>query len=289
MLAGQRAPRPPSTCRASSPTTSRRCAGRGLLRGAARPQGPHAGRHARAAPRPRTDLARHRAGGPDGRPSATCETYKIGREVEVEDAGEERAILSLIGPRGRAVAGAPPPPSTPARRRRSAASSASSSAPSRRRPDRAAPTKPSRLRDALLDAGAAEVDAGGRRDRPHRERPAALRRRDEHRDDARRGRDRRRRRQLHQGLLHRPGAGRPPPSPGPPNRHLRGLRLDGPADGRRRPAPRRQGGRRVGSVCVSPAHGPIALAIVRREAEPGAELAVGEDGVTARVVDLPFG
>ena len=45
----------------------------------------------------------------------------------------------------------------------------------------------------------------------------------------------------------------------------------------------------VGSVCVSPALGPIALAIVRREAEPGAELSVGEDGVTARVVDLPFG
>jgi hypothetical protein len=45
----------------------------------------------------------------------------------------------------------------------------------------------------------------------------------------------------------------------------------------------------VGSACVSPALGPIALAIVRREAEAGAELAVGEDGVTARVVDLPFG
>jgi hypothetical protein len=46
---------------------------------------------------------------------------------------------------------------------------------------------------------------------------------------------------------------------------------------------------RVGGSCVSPVHGPIALAILRREAEPGAELAVGEDGVTARVVDLPFG
>ena len=46
---------------------------------------------------------------------------------------------------------------------------------------------------------------------------------------------------------------------------------------------------RLGSSCVSPAHGPIGLAIVRREAEPGAELLVGEDGVTAHVVDLPFG
>ena len=40
---------------------------------------------------------------------------------------------------------------------------------------------------------------------------------------------------------------------------------------------------------VSPAHGPIGLAIVRREAEPGTELTVGEDGVTAEVVALPFG
>ena len=76
---------------------------------------------------------------------------------------------------------------------------------------------------------------------------------------------------------------------GKPNRHLRGLRLSGPA-----PAgtPLRLGEKEVGTVggsCVSPVHGPIALAILRREAEPGAELAVGEDGVTARVVDLPFG
>jgi hypothetical protein len=45
----------------------------------------------------------------------------------------------------------------------------------------------------------------------------------------------------------------------------------------------------LGGSTVSPAFGPIGLAILRREAEPGAELAVGEDGVTARVVDLPFG
>ena len=46
---------------------------------------------------------------------------------------------------------------------------------------------------------------------------------------------------------------------------------------------------RVGSACLSPAHGAIALAIVRREAEPGTVLTVGEDGVTAEVVALPFG
>jgi folate-binding protein YgfZ len=76
---------------------------------------------------------------------------------------------------------------------------------------------------------------------------------------------------------------------GRPNRRLRGLELSAPAaPGAALRLGEKEVGR-VGSACVSPARGPIALAIVRREAEPGAELAVGEDGVTARVVDLPFG
>ena len=45
---------------------------------------------------------------------------------------------------------------------------------------------------------------------------------------------------------------------------------------------------RVGTSVVSPAHGPIALALVRREAEPGATLAVGSGETTATVVELPF-
>jgi glycine cleavage system aminomethyltransferase T len=45
---------------------------------------------------------------------------------------------------------------------------------------------------------------------------------------------------------------------------------------------------RLGSTCVSPALGPIALAIVRREVEPGEAVAVGENGTTADVVELPF-
>ncbi|HUC07005.1 MAG TPA: folate-binding protein [Solirubrobacterales bacterium] len=76
---------------------------------------------------------------------------------------------------------------------------------------------------------------------------------------------------------------------GKPNRHLRGLRLSAFASPG---AVLRLGEKEVGKLggsCISPVHGPVALAIVRREAEPGAELLVGEDGVTARVVDLPFG
>jgi folate-binding protein YgfZ len=76
---------------------------------------------------------------------------------------------------------------------------------------------------------------------------------------------------------------------GKPNRHLRGLRLSEPVE---RGAELRLGEKvvgRVGSACVSPAHGPIALALVRREAEPGDTLAVGDGGATAEVVELPFG
>jgi folate-binding protein YgfZ len=75
---------------------------------------------------------------------------------------------------------------------------------------------------------------------------------------------------------------------GKPNRHLRGLRLSAPAAPG---TPLVHGQRAVGrlaSVADSPVHGLIALALVRREAGPGDELAVGDDGTTARVVALPF-
>jgi folate-binding protein YgfZ len=76
---------------------------------------------------------------------------------------------------------------------------------------------------------------------------------------------------------------------GKPNRHLRGLRLSAPAD---TGAPLRLGERevgRLGSSVVSPALGPIGLAIVRRQAGPGDRLAVGDGPVTAEVTGLPFG
>jgi len=75
---------------------------------------------------------------------------------------------------------------------------------------------------------------------------------------------------------------------GKPNRHLRGLRLSAPAaTGDALRSGEKQVGR-IGSVALSPMHGPIALAIVRREAGPGDTLTVGDDGVTAEVVELPF-
>ena len=76
---------------------------------------------------------------------------------------------------------------------------------------------------------------------------------------------------------------------GKPNRHLRGLRLSGDAvaTGDVLRLGEREVGR-VGTIAQSPTLGPIALALVRREAEPGATVSVGEAGATATVVELPF-
>jgi folate-binding protein YgfZ len=74
---------------------------------------------------------------------------------------------------------------------------------------------------------------------------------------------------------------------GKPNRHLRGLRLSEPAE---RGTELRFGEKvvgRLGSTCVSPRLGPIALALVRREAAPGDTVAV-DGGGEAEVVELPF-
>jgi tRNA-modifying protein YgfZ len=75
---------------------------------------------------------------------------------------------------------------------------------------------------------------------------------------------------------------------GKPNRHLRGLRLSEPAE----PGAALVLGERpvgsLGSSVLSPRFGPIGLALVRREAAPGATISVGEHGAGAVVVELPF-
>jgi folate-binding protein YgfZ len=217
------------------------------------------------------------------------ETYKIGRRVEIEDAGDERAILSLIGPAAVAVSGAPSPSlhrtETAAVRGVECVVVGTEDGI-----DLLAPAaEAGRLRDALLEAGAAEVEAEAAeilriesgRPRFGAEMTTATM-------PAEAG-------IVESAVSFTKGCyiGQEPVARlhhrGKPNRHLRGLRLDRPAA----PGDDLRLGERevgvVGSACVSPALGPIGLAIVRREAEPGAELSVGEDGVTARVVDLPFG
>jgi folate-binding protein YgfZ len=75
---------------------------------------------------------------------------------------------------------------------------------------------------------------------------------------------------------------------GKPNRHLRGLRLEAPVSDDEEIALEARDVGRIGTAVISPAHGPIALAVIRREAEPGAAVVVGENGVRGRVVEPPF-
>ncbi|HEY2767638.1 MAG TPA: glycine cleavage T C-terminal barrel domain-containing protein [Solirubrobacteraceae bacterium] len=78
---------------------------------------------------------------------------------------------------------------------------------------------------------------------------------------------------------------------GKPNRHLRGLLISDPPSQPVAGTELRLDERVVGhlsSIVTSPTHGTIGLALVRREAGPGDALAVGEHGVSATVVELPF-
>ncbi len=75
---------------------------------------------------------------------------------------------------------------------------------------------------------------------------------------------------------------------GKPNRRLRGLRLSEPVGPG---AEVRLGDRSLGTLgssVISPFHGPIALAILRREAAAGDTVQLGDSDATAEVVELPF-
>jgi folate-binding protein YgfZ len=217
------------------------------------------------------------------------EMYSIGREVKVTDVSGERAILSLIGPRAVEVAGTAALPENACEASTVAGVECLAVGTSVGIDLIAAAADVGRLRDALGDAGAVEVslaaaeilriEAGiprfgaemGTATMPAEAGIVA---------DAV---------SFTKGCyigqetvarLHYKGR---------PNRHLRGLRLSAPAE----PGAALVLGEKevgvLGSAAVSPALGPIGLAILRREAEPGLTLSVGEDGVTAQVVDLPFG
>lgn len=76
---------------------------------------------------------------------------------------------------------------------------------------------------------------------------------------------------------------------GKPNRLLRGLRLSAPAPpGLDLHLGEKPVGR-LSSAVLSPAFGPIGLGLVRREAQVGASVSVGDGQASATVVDLPFG
>ena len=77
---------------------------------------------------------------------------------------------------------------------------------------------------------------------------------------------------------------------GKPNRHLRGLRLSEPRPQHRGPSCASATGR-LGTSEARSSPPPSARSdwpLLRREAEPGATVAVGESGATASIVELPF-
>jgi folate-binding protein YgfZ len=215
--------------------------------------------------------------------------YSIGRDVQVGDASAERGAVSLIGPRAVEIAGTAPLPEF-ANEPATVAGIDVVAVGTRDGIDLLAPlAERDRLVAALTEAGAVEVSPeaveilrvesgvprfGAEMDTATMPAEAAI---------------------VEDAVSFTKGCyiGQETVArlhyKGKPNRHLRGLRLSGAAAPG---AALRLGEKEVGTLggaVVSPALGPIGLAIVRREAEPGTELAVGEDGVTAEVVALPFG
>lgn len=230
----------------------------------------------------------------DTEPSAAApmlrhlQTYKIGREVEVADAGAERAILSLLGPRSAALAGVAPR-AEHSHGEASVHGVACRWAATDLGVDLIAPANDAaRLREALLSAGAAQISEDAAEiARIESGRPRFGVEMGPETMPAEAG-------IVERAVDFEKGCyiGQEPVARlhyrGRPNRTLRGLRLSAPA----RPGDVLRSEERevgaLGSSCVSPALGPIALAVVRREAEPGDTLQVGGGGVTAEVAELPF-
>ena len=214
--------------------------------------------------------------------------YKIGREVDVVDATAERAILSLIGPRAVEIAGSAPLPENSCEEVTIGGAECLAVGTAVGIDVFATAAERDRVHAALLTAGAVEVSPEAAEIlRIESGRPRFGAEMGTETMPAEAG-------IVEQAVSFTKGCyiGQETVArlhyKGKPNRHLRGLKLSGPAQPG---APLQLGEKEVGtlgSAAVSPALGAIGLAILRREAEPGATLAVGEDGVTAEVVALPF-
>jgi folate-binding protein YgfZ len=216
-------------------------------------------------------------------------TYSIGREVEIEDVTERRAVISLIGPRAGELSGFEGLGPEHAQRFRQWEAIDVLGVATDAGIDLIADAEDvAALETALATAGAVQVsDDAAEIVRVESGRP---------------------RFGLDMGPEHMPAEagiveravdfekgcyiGQEPVARlhyrGKPNRSLRGLRLSAPAA---HGDPLLLGERDVGAIGtarLSPAHGPIALAIVRREAAVGEQLAVGDGSTTAEVVELPF-
>jgi folate-binding protein YgfZ len=215
--------------------------------------------------------------------------YKIGRDAEVEAADDGVALLALLGPRSAEIVGAPLGPENSHGEVRIDGIECRAVATVHGADLLVDPARADELEAALLAAGAepigpeaaeiARVEAG--RPRLGREMSSATMPQEAGINE--------RAVSFTKGCyigqetvarLHYKGK---------PNRHLRLLAADRPlgAGDVVRAGEREVGA--VGTAVLSPSRGPIALAILRREAEPGGEVEVlTTDGpVTARVEEAP--
>ncbi len=217
-------------------------------------------------------------------------TYSIGREVEIEDVSDAWAISSLIGPGAAAVSGIEALEPEHAQRRRDWQGIEVLAVATDLGLDLITATDDAgALRKLLIAAGAAEVsEAAAEIVRVESGRPRFGAEISAATMPAEAG-------IVERAVDFEKGCyiGQEPVARlhyrGKPNRSLRGLQLSAAANqGERLWLGEREVGT-IGTACVSPALGPIALAVVRREAEPGADLRVGDSGLSAEVVELPFG
>ena len=231
----------------------------------------------------------------DTEPEATSavarhlQMYSVGREVEVEEASAAWAVTSLIGPAAPEVAGTAPPAGEHAQRffeRQGVEVLAVATDLGLDLITRA--EQESELRSLLASSGAVEVsEAATEILRVESGRPRFGREMSSATIPQEAGIDARAVSftkgcyigQETVARLHYRGK---------PNRHLRGLRLEAPVTDNEAITHEAREVGRIGTAVTSPAHGPIALAVIRREAEPGAVVDVGESRVSARVVEPPF-
>jgi tRNA-modifying protein YgfZ len=217
------------------------------------------------------------------------ETYKIGRDVEIGDVTAEHALVSVIGPAAAEVTGAGPLAPEHAHRELDLGGVRCRAVAADAGIDLIVPGPDANaILALLLETDAAEVtEAAAEILRVESGRPRFGAEMTEATIPAEAGIDERAvsftkgcyiGQETVARLHHR----------GKPNRHLRGLRLEQPASAGEEI---RLGERALGSIgtaCVSPALGPIALAVVRREAAPGDRVSVGDQGASAELVELPF-
>ena len=214
--------------------------------------------------------------------------YKIGRDVEVTDRSAEHSLISLIGPRSRELAGAEVLGDEHEHSEVELGGASCLAVATDLGVDLfTTPGDAAAVREALLEAGAEAVsDEAAEILRVEAGRPRFGRELGPETMPAEAG-------IVERAVNFEKGCyiGQEPVARlhyrGRPNRMLRGLRLTAPAEfGAGIRNDERDLGT-LGTSVVSPARGPIALAVIRREAEPGDTVEL-DGGASAEVVELPF-